>query len=231
MIQNQADAAPCKAPPQQVILTSGEQSAILSPTLSGMAYKTTAPATINVIISFNYGVETPVGKSRISNDILRVNTSDIQPDQQYITSSQARMLGLTAPFPLKGIIPNSNFHPVPAGSSPLLANSCNCVIFRLDDVQDYWISNVLTTLMDQFISKNVALDTGLIMNAFGSDTNVVNKISEGYKKGLFELFNHGWNHVNFTGVPLDQQKTWLSQAEFKNAKYIRKKYNSLHSSL
>ena len=53
------------------------------------------------------------------------------------------------------------------------------------------------------------------MNAFGSDTNVVNKISEGYKKGLFELFNHGWNHVNFTGVPLDQQKTWLSQANSK----------------
>ena len=72
-----------------------------------------------------------------------------------------------------------------------------------------------TTLLDQFISKNVALDTGLIMNAFGSDTNVVNKISEGYKKGLFELFNHGWNHVNFTGVPLDQQKTWLSQANSK----------------
>ena len=39
-----------------------------------------------------------------------------------------------------------------------------------------------TTVMDQFISKNVALDTGLIMNAFGSDTNLVNKFQRAIKK-------------------------------------------------
>jgi peptidoglycan/xylan/chitin deacetylase (PgdA/CDA1 family) len=214
MIENQAAAAPCKAPPQQVILTSGEQSAILSPTLSGMAYKATTPGTTNATISFNYGVETPTGKSRISDNISRVNTSDIQPGHQYITSSQPPLPGLPVLFPGKGITPNSNFHPAPAAAAAL-ANSCNCVIFRLDDVQDSWLSNVQTTLLDQFISKNVTLDTGLIMNHFGTDTNVVNKIADGYKKGLFELFNHGWDHVNFTGVPLAVQKAWLSEGNSK----------------
>ena len=77
MIENQGIAF-CETLPQQVILKPGEKSSILSPNLSGIAYKAIAPGTTNATISLNYRVETPTSKSQINNSISRLYTFNIQ---------------------------------------------------------------------------------------------------------------------------------------------------------
>ena len=67
----------CK--PQQVILKPGEQSLILSPNLSGITYRATAPGTTNATITFKYGATITTSKSPISDSITRVFTFDIPP--------------------------------------------------------------------------------------------------------------------------------------------------------
>ena len=109
------------------------------------------------------------------------------------------------------IIPNKNIL-LPARA---LSTPCNCVIFRFDDVQDFNFPAVTTAVMDQFITKNQSLNPAMVMNHLGTNPAVVNKVDEGYKKGLFELQGHGWNHVFFNGTGLDQQTTWLSQMNAK----------------
>jgi len=96
-----------------------------------------------------------------------------------------------------------------------LQNGCNCVIFRLDDIQDYWLSNVQVTVMDQFVQKNQKLSVGPIMNYFGADSVVVNKVISGYNSGLFEVFVHGWNHVDYTQLSLSTQTSTLQQSQSK----------------
>ena len=77
--------------------------------------------------------------------------------------------------------------------------SCNCVVFRMDDLQDYWIRTAQITGMNLFLSKQIPLSLAIIMNSTGNDSLVVDKISEGSKmpNALFELAIHGWDHVNY----------------------------------
>ena len=96
-----------------------------------------------------------------------------------------------------------------------ISHPCNCVIFRFDDIVDFNFPAVTTAVMDRFIAKNQSLNPALVMNHFGTNPAVVNKVDEGYKKGLFELQGHGWDHVFFNGTGLDQQTTWLSQMNGK----------------
>jgi peptidoglycan/xylan/chitin deacetylase (PgdA/CDA1 family) len=92
---------------------------------------------------------------------------------------------------------------------------CGCVIFRMDDVQDFWDVQGQLAPMDLFISKNQTLSLGLIMHAVGNDSKIVNKVREGYQKGLFELALHGWDHIDYTQLSEQKQRDSLQKANEK----------------
>jgi peptidoglycan/xylan/chitin deacetylase (PgdA/CDA1 family) len=92
---------------------------------------------------------------------------------------------------------------------------CNCVIFRLDDVQDYYEDPGQLKIMDLFLSKNQSLTLGIIMDDIGDDQRVINKIREGLDRGLFELAVHGWDHIDYTKLSNDEQKNSLIRANDK----------------
>lgn len=91
------------------------------------------------------------------------------------------------------------------------------VIFRMDDIQDGfgWIIKGQLAVMDLFLSKNQSLSLGLIMNWLGNDSKIINKVREGYQKGLFELDLHGWNHVDYTKLSEEQQRDTIQLANEK----------------
>jgi peptidoglycan/xylan/chitin deacetylase (PgdA/CDA1 family) len=72
------------------------------------------------------------------------------------------------------------------------------IIFRLDDVQDYYSLNGTMAVMDLFIKKRVPLVTAIIAGEIGSDSSVINKTMDGIKAGLFEIALHGYHHVDYT---------------------------------
>lgn len=92
---------------------------------------------------------------------------------------------------------------------------CNCIVFRMDDVQDYWLNKVQLAVMDLFLDKNETVSLGLIMNAIGNDSQVVNMIKEGLDKNLFELSLHGWNHTEYTNLTGQEQKESLQKSNNK----------------
>ena len=92
---------------------------------------------------------------------------------------------------------------------------CNCIVMRLDDVQDEWIRDVQLALLDRLISDHVHTSTGIIMHDFGSDDAIVSKIGEGGNAGLFEYVIHGWDHVDYGTLSLEEQKRTLLQANAK----------------
>jgi peptidoglycan/xylan/chitin deacetylase (PgdA/CDA1 family) len=97
-------------------------------------------------------------------------------------------------------------------------NSCKCVVFRMDDIQDYWLQAGALTPMDLFMSKNQSLSLGLIMNDIGNDSKVTGKVQEGVQKGLFELALHGWDHIDYTELSEEEQKDSLQKANEKMQK-------------
>lgn len=90
---------------------------------------------------------------------------------------------------------------------------CNCVILRADDIQDYWEQKPQVALLDIFISKSVPLSVGLVMNHFGSDPVIVDKVKQGGL--LFEYDIHGWDHVDYTTLSAREQEESISKAQAK----------------
>lgn len=95
------------------------------------------------------------------------------------------------------------------------SRACECVIFRFDDVRNGYLEDVQLALMDFFISKNESVSLGLIMNQIENGSLLFQKINEGYKKGLFELGVHGWDHIDYTMLDEKEQKTSLFMADKK----------------
>jgi peptidoglycan/xylan/chitin deacetylase (PgdA/CDA1 family) len=77
--------------------------------------------------------------------------------------------------------------------------------------------------MDIFLSKEEPLSLGLVMDHFGNDTEILEKVSEGYKKGLFELALHGWEHKNYSDFSEQEQKDSLYRANEKMEAIFGKK--------
>jgi peptidoglycan/xylan/chitin deacetylase (PgdA/CDA1 family) len=92
---------------------------------------------------------------------------------------------------------------------------CNCVVFRMDDIQDYWLNKAQVSVMDLFFSKNQSLSLGLIMNGIGNDTAIIDKIDKGFRNGLFELDLHGWDHVDYNQLPESEQEDSLNKSNVK----------------
>ena len=83
--------------------------------------------------------------------------------------------------------------------------SCNCVAFRLDDIQDYWINDVQIEVMDIFNERDVPLTIGIIGNEIGEDTQIVSYINQSIPNNLLEIANHGWKHEDFTEYDKETQ--------------------------
>lgn len=93
--------------------------------------------------------------------------------------------------------------------------NCNCVIFRLDDVQDYYLNRIQLALMNLFLEKNQSLSVGLIGNGFGNDSSILNEVHKGFDAGKFELASHGWNHENFFKLSVHDQIDLLNKSNEK----------------
>lgn len=98
-----------------------------------------------------------------------------------------------------------------------LTESCRCVAFRLDDVQDHFLNKVQIEIMDTFQKKDASLTIGVIGNYFGNDQTIVNFVKEKLKtnNATLEIANHGWNHEDFTKFNKEQQSQLIKKTNEK----------------
>lgn len=96
--------------------------------------------------------------------------------------------------------------PVATGLN-LTLSECNCVMFRLDDVQDYFEYDEEIAIMEIFRNDNASLTIGIIGNAFGEDVRLV----EYLKKSNVTIANHGWDHEDFSTFTRAEQAGLLKK--------------------
>lgn len=92
---------------------------------------------------------------------------------------------------------------------------CNCVAFRLDDVQDYYLHDVQVGVMNEFAKRDLVLTVGVIGNYFGDDQKIVSYVKEGAAAGRLEIANHGWNHESFIAFSEEEQSSLMNQTNTK----------------
>ena len=98
-----------------------------------------------------------------------------------------------------------------------VSDSCRCVAFRLDDIQDYFLNKAQKQVIDTFQQKNASLTIGIIGNYFGNDTMLVDfvkaKLQDNNSK--LEVANHGWNHEDFTRFTKEEQSELIKKTNEK----------------
>ena len=90
-------------------------------------------------------------------------------------------------------------------------DSCNCVAFRFDDVQDYWLNNVQIQFMQTFVDKDIPLTVGVIADSFGNDPMMLDFI-QSQKNNKFDVASHGIGNTPFTEFSKEDQDIKLKQS-------------------
>ena len=101
--------------------------------------------------------------------------------------------------------------------TPSNVSNCQCVDFRLNNVQDYWLDNVQTKVIDTFQQKNASLTIGIIANSFGSDPKLVEYLKDKVKtnNSSIEIANNGWEFENFATKTENEQSLLLKESNDK----------------
>jgi len=96
-----------------------------------------------------------------------------------------------------------------------LENTCNCVAFRLDDVQDFFLNDPQLGVFQLFQTKQVPLSIGIIGGFIGTDAKIVNFIKNDMKSDnpTLEIVSHSWNNSPLTNYDKEGQKELLLKTD------------------
>ena len=89
--------------------------------------------------------------------------------------------------------------------------SCNCVAFRFDDVQDYWLNDVQIQTMDVFQKQDLPLTLGIIADSFGNDLKLLEFVKQGIGNN-FKIANHGVGNIAFTEFSFEEQDSRIKDS-------------------
>jgi peptidoglycan/xylan/chitin deacetylase (PgdA/CDA1 family) len=93
-----------------------------------------------------------------------------------------------------------------------------CVAFRLDDVQDLYLNDIQMARIDKFREENAKLTIGIICNAFGEDSILLNYIKNATRKrdsSVIRVAAHGWNHEDMTKLKKEEQALLIERSNQK----------------
>ena len=139
-------------------------------------------------------------------------------------SESQKMLAIPKPTPITPEPVPVTPIPIPVTPEPapitqppaeFTITNCNCVAFRLDNIQDYWLDNVQTKVIDVFDEKNASLTIGIIGKAFGNDSKLTEHIKSKIQTGKIDIAINGWNFEDFTTDTESQQVQLLEQSKDK----------------
>ncbi len=104
-------------------------------------------------------------------------------------------------------------------------DTCPCIVFRLDDVQEFYLSDVQMKIMDVFQKKNASLSIGIIGYNLPLDAKLVSYLKNDLKSGHghLEIANHGWKHEDFASLSLSQQVSLMNKTNQELTKVFGKK--------
>lgn len=93
--------------------------------------------------------------------------------------------------------------------------TCQCVSFRLDDVQDYWLNDVQMELINLFAHNKIPLTVGIIANSFGEDPAITELVKNKLSKKEIIVANHGVDSTPFTLFDKSKQASMLNDSSNK----------------
>lgn len=180
-----------------------------------------------------------------SVSVLRDNVKDpLWKDTKIILSGNQTEFTLSQTNPISPFYPEENLTEIEENPSPLIESinatkvnsfkpiiyepvvekftiTCQCVSFRLDDVQDYWLNEVQLDLINLFSKNKITLTVGIIANSFGEDPKITEAVKNKISTNEIIIANHGLDSTPFTLFDKNKQDSMLKES----SKMILEKLN------
>ncbi|HLE35087.1 MAG TPA: polysaccharide deacetylase family protein [Nitrososphaerales archaeon] len=102
--------------------------------------------------------------------------------------------------------PSATLSRIISTDSERAPTSCNCVAFRLDDVQDYFTRDGQKDLIDIFVKDNVPLTIGVIGGFLQDDKDLIQFLQNAVSSGRIEVANHSWEHLDHSAMTVNEQR-------------------------
>ena len=91
--------------------------------------------------------------------------------------------------------------------------TCNCVAFRLDDIQSNWLNEVQIGIMETFRQSQNPLTIGVISRGIDNDEKITNYIKSRLNSTPeLEVANHSWNNTPYSDLTYQEQKEMLEKS-------------------
>ena len=142
------------------------------------------------------------------NEFNLMQTNPIMPSSLKINSERSDTDSTTVSPPITEAI-------VYEPSVEKFTLSCQCVAFRLDDVQDYWLNSIQLSLLETFSKNKIPLTVGIIANSFGEDVKVTGIVKTQIEKNKIIIANHGLDSTPFTLFDKNKQNSMLKESTKK----------------
>ena len=137
---------------------------------------------------------------------IQIRIRDQSSESVHLQISDFKIIDLQDPIvPIKHIEKESSIGP------------CNCVAFRLDDIQDHFLDDVQMEIMDSFLENDVELTIGVIGDKIGNDQKLVSYLKYNKNNPYLKFANHGWEHEEFTHFSKEGQEMLILRTNDKIA--------------
>jgi peptidoglycan/xylan/chitin deacetylase (PgdA/CDA1 family) len=91
---------------------------------------------------------------------------------------------------------------------------------RMDDIQDYWLSEVQVKIIETHLKYDVPISVAIIGGRFGDDPQMVKALKRLIEKGLGEVLNHSWDHKELKGRAYEDQVANIRSANQRISKIL-----------
>lgn len=162
--------------------------------------------------------ETPVsykGEAIISN--IPVGTYSIhivsKKDSTLVASKEVTLSGMHEPIKL--FINVLQLTPVDVKNQTIskeeIISNCNCVAFKIDNVQDFWLNDVQNNLINTFSENKVPVTVSVLGKFFGSDPKTVDFLKQQIQDKKIDVAIRGWELLDHSLYGTEEQSSSIEQ--------------------
>ncbi|MBS3921650.1 MAG: polysaccharide deacetylase family protein [Nitrosarchaeum sp.] len=155
------------------------------------------------------------GEAVISN--IPVGTYLIQiiskNDGSLVASKEVTLFGKHDPIKLFINAPNFTSDVIKnqtTGKEEIMWN-CNCVAFKIDNLQDFWLNDVQNNLIHTFSENKVPVTVSILGKFFGSDPKTVDFLKQQIQDKKIDVAIRGWELVDHSLYQTEEQSSSIKQ--------------------
>jgi len=100
---------------------------------------------------------------------------------------------------------------------PPSKSNCNCVAFRVDGIQDFWLNTVQIELLKTLEENNVDVTVGVLGKFLGEDPSIISQLNSIVENNEIQIrfANMGWEFIDHTQFDVIEQSSSIKNTNDK----------------